>query len=910
MASILPDKILSDAQISKFVDRVNTGSKEIISDSKFEIPDPALPGIGMLIKLLIRSFEKSIASSLAPILIGKKTLEEGVSALDDFFETVKKIFTNPIQFVIDEGINSVLREFPFPIAFKIGSVGGDVNKLKELVDKAGDPRLGGEFQSSSLTFYNYDLVFSASEPPKSGEITTVSDSLSSIKEVTVSYTTKTNEQNKSLTNLKIQDRITISDGNDSAVFVITELSDGIGERKLILTKEFDQNESQKDIFVPGFSGIGNSSSFLLRDFITEDGSILIPLSVLGINLPLISSLNLSLGNFNVLPDDSPTKKYLAQLGQDSGLDFNQVFSGMITGKFPAVDFSKLQNDPSDAKEKAKEDMISFARLMQISIENPFFLIKIVGNYFRLLLLPINVLVGVLKGLAEKITSPIKLIKAIIQGITNPIKLICDLVSEAFLQFLDPYIRPVIEPIMPYQEALVDPNDKNRGIKPLFSDLICGKFKKGLASYEPNQDFFKEQSRLISSSSSGKNTVDLPYYIITDGAIPDVGQISVDNEDLSQIRSIKISNLTNTVENSTGVIAASPVNSTISLSVNESYYTYRINYKSLIQKENTSYFELLVSPTVTLVQSNNDLVKSGSNSDALKAVLTADNPNKTLLYIIEKYLPVKLVSVWESLKGIIAITASLAAEIPSLVPSVIKSVLSGNSNDSEIAESGANISDVSLGTENLLRIMFEGQKSLLYLASKPPELSPITSEQLTSYRNEVADIIQNSSTSTEDGIETPFFDMYDISTSQGINNYISRDNLSNISGGITADSTLIFNPIDIVGPLLDKEDFYYGQLSLRDLGKSVKVLSVISDSLTTYYFDQIGSPNVRDNNISGVYITENGQRVNIFSGDLVEGVERFKVSKESLSDIREPREFRVFINREINLIYRYLLPSVK
>ena len=54
--AILPDKILADAEIASFIGRVNTTADEIVGDSKFKIPNPSLPGLGLLIKLQIRYF--------------------------------------------------------------------------------------------------------------------------------------------------------------------------------------------------------------------------------------------------------------------------------------------------------------------------------------------------------------------------------------------------------------------------------------------------------------------------------------------------------------------------------------------------------------------------------------------------------------------------------------------------------------------------------------------------------------------------------------------------------------------------------------------------------------------------------------------------------------------------------------
>ena len=161
--ALLPDKILADAEIASFIERVNITADEIVGDSKFKIPNPSLPGLGLLIKLQIRAFEKSIAASFAPIFIGKKIIQDAkesprrfFSIINDGLDSIKTLFTNPIQFIIDEGINGPLEIFPFPVRILFGGVSKDANRLKSLIDSA-QPTQG----SSVLQEYNYNLVLNA-----------------------------------------------------------------------------------------------------------------------------------------------------------------------------------------------------------------------------------------------------------------------------------------------------------------------------------------------------------------------------------------------------------------------------------------------------------------------------------------------------------------------------------------------------------------------------------------------------------------------------------------------------------------------------------------------------------------------------------------------------------------------------
>ena len=79
--AVLPDKILEDYEIEAFVNRVNSSAEKIVSDPRFKISSPSLPGVGLLLKLQIRAFEKSLASSFAPIFIGKNALNEVIDGL-------------------------------------------------------------------------------------------------------------------------------------------------------------------------------------------------------------------------------------------------------------------------------------------------------------------------------------------------------------------------------------------------------------------------------------------------------------------------------------------------------------------------------------------------------------------------------------------------------------------------------------------------------------------------------------------------------------------------------------------------------------------------------------------------------------------------------------------------------------
>ena len=466
--AVLPDKILEDAEINAFIDRVNDTADSIVSDSKFKIPNSNLFGLGLLIKLQIRTFERSLATAFAPIFMGKKIMSSGIDEIRETLSSIKTLFSNPLQFILDEGINEQLKEFPFPISLNLADIGGDIGRLKSLINSSSPDNVDDE-----LDRFSYSITYNINQAPSDGQITTTSSGIENLTSINVSEVTDINDNNGYLRLLKTGDEIEVSSDGKYGVFEVTSVrkinsSDPYYRIDLeIKSLNVEEVPGDGSVVIPGFSSASLRSSrrLALRDF-TSNGKISIPFSVLGLSFPGLSRINLVLGDFSDVSPDSPTRQYLDQLSDRAGISYDEVLSGVFEGKFPKIDFTKIQettlNGSPDLTESSKEDLVSFSRVLQIGAENPFFLIRILLNYLKLLLLPIKVILGVLKGLAEKITNPISLIRTVIKGLTDPLGLICDLISEAFLQFLEPYISPAITTIMPYEEAKVDPSDSNRG----------------------------------------------------------------------------------------------------------------------------------------------------------------------------------------------------------------------------------------------------------------------------------------------------------------------------------------------------------------------------------------------------------------------------------------------------------------
>jgi hypothetical protein len=886
--AILPDKILADAEISSFIDRVNVTADEIVGDSKFKIPNPSLPGLGLLVKLQIRAFEKSIAASFAPIFIGKKIIEDAknsparfLSIINDGLDSINTLFTNPIQFIIDEGINGPLEIFPFPVQILFGGVSKDANRLKSLIDSA-QPTQG----SSVLQEYNYNLVLNTVSSPAPGEAVSTASDVNSIKSISVNYQTKTTGEKAPVQFLKEGDTFSVSDGNISSTYRVSSVQprNEFAEIFLQLIASNTQNSGDnKTISIPGFkdSGIAVSRNINLREFLTPDGRLIIPFSVLGINLPLLSKLGFEIGNFSNLKEDNPTKEFVVQLEARSGLNFNQVFTSMIDGVFPEINWQNLSSEKSNgnvnSKEVAKEEITSLARLLQIGSENPFFLIKIILNYVKLLLLPIQLVLGVFQSLAGLITNPVSLIRTIFLFLTDPLKALCDLISQAFLTFLRPYLEPIVTPVLPYNEAVEDPRDRSRGLKPLFSDLVCGTFADKLKNYNPNPNFFALQRNNLGQTVTDQNIpIQLPFNLEENKQIPDQGEIVTNSNNPSQVTSLRISTVTNTVEDSLAYLASVQVGSVISLSVSNKYQTYLVSSKTFQQYQSGNYFEYLVQPTTQSIRSGEPVQNNASVSSGFLATLSIDNPNKTFLFIIEKYLPLKLIERWESIKGILAITIALAVEIPSLVPAIFRSIFGIEQQSNPTAPATNSINE-------LLILLAAGEDSLL--------AGLVEGNNEGEYAQIVSGIIGNTENATSPGIESIFSNLSVTLSAQSKNTVIYKNNVDPLVSG----------------------DFVYNEISLSQLGENVKGL------LQTYYSlkDEGNAAGLnfvkKSKSVGKIYVVRDQTAQVIFDGGVFDSYEKFKVTNAQPTTFLKTVQVKSLREDIIsNLLYvaNYLVPALK
>lgn len=899
--AILPENILTPQQVNTFVEQCNECQKRLTGQPLFEIPDVELPGIGLLIDLQIQTLERSLASSFAPIFLGKKIITEARERPIRFFsivregiESIRQLFSDPLQFVLDEGINKVLEQFPFPVRIIIDPSFSGINtdNLRSLLNNVSVSTGSGGIS------FNYEVLFLTNQIPLDGQIVTPDSSLNETTLLRINNTPKSGQEKPPVSELEIGEEFTIFTPENNATFRINSKVDknfyfDLEVQKLSSSSNFNQNENK--IFAPGFStGLSISQDVSLRRFVGSGGRILLPFSVFGVNFIGFSRLAIEIGSFATLQNNSRIKQFIDKLGIEAGLNFQEVSSDMVNGIFPEINYDKLR--AGDSKEKAKEKMIALSRLIQLGIAKPLFLIKIILAYLKLLLLPLKIVFGVLKGLSERITNPVSLIRTVIQGISNPLRLICEFISIAVIEFLDPYLRPIITPIIPYQEAVIDPIDPSRGFKPLISDLVCGLFFKKLKDYSPNNSFFQQQNRLLREDQDpiefGPN---LPYFIVVALGEPPVGEIYLSSENSSEVRVLKVSTLSNTVEDATPFLANVNVGETIRLVINDTVVTYRINSSFFKISTSGNYYEFLVQPISIIEGPNTGQPNPNIQQNlripiqGLSSLLNINSPNKEFLFIVEKYLPIKLITTWQSIKGILALVICVVSRIPTLLTAVIKSLFDREQdlfvNDEN--PSSQNVEDLVELSGDVLRILYGGQNPVMNQIT----ITGPAGQNRQDFIDLAIGIIGNSENST-DGIEQLFYSLRE--------NTLARDGT--------------FQVLRSDLPANSQSSFYWGALDLNDLGNIVKILTVADFELRDLPEFFNGSPWIASGQpIPRVFVNVSGESREIFpGGSLIDVLYRYRIFTDLTGvngDIVTTQDARNLISLQLAFVYLRLLPSL-
>lgn len=878
--AILPDRILSPNQINSFISQCNDCQRRIIGEVLFEIPQAELPGVGLLIDLELKILERSIASAFAPIFIGKKIIEDArrsparfLRIVREGIESIRQLFTDPLQFVLDEGINKVLENFPLPIRIILTSsfLSLDLENLRNLLNSPS------VLPGSENISFDYEVVFNSTLLPAAGEVTTPSQSLNNATLFRVSNTPKSGQTLPPLGEVNAGDVFTIFTSENVATYRVSSKSDKSSYFELYVQKISSSSNTNPDdnkFFVNGFkNGISLSQNSLLRRFRNENGFIILPISLFGISFLGFNRLAIEIGNIDSLSLDSPIRRVINRLEEESGLIFGEVLSDMREGIFPQIDNQKLQE--GDNKEKAKKKIIEIARLLQLASSEPLFVIKILSNYIKLLVLPLKIVFGVLKGLAEKITNPVSLLRVVVQGISNPLRLICELISISVLEFIEPLLSPIISQSIPYEDAVEDPSDRTKGLKPLIASLVCGSFFRDLRNYRPNASFFQEQNRLLGDQSSalefGPN---IPYKLLAISENPLPGEIVVNSEEFSQIRVLKVSTTTDTVEDSTSFLANVNPGENIRLATDGSISVFRVNSSFFRIDPNGNFYELLVQP-VDISSNVPTIPRLG-----LSLQLNINNPNKEFLFIIERFLPLKLIGAWQSIKAILALVICVVARIPSLLTAIVKSLFGRDQDDSVTDENptSSNPEDLLNSTEDVLEILYDGPDSIMSKISTPSS----EREEFTAIAQE---LIGNSPEDT-DGIEQYFYRINDSLVEKNRAPIVLRSNL----------------------PTEEALDFYWNELDVDAIGNIVKVLSVADYELRNI------DPEVRSEFLSvpPVYVNVRGEiRVLYPGGFLINALRDFRIFTDLgiLNDQITTEQARNLISSQILFVSRVLLPTL-
>lgn len=915
-------KCLKDNQIANFVENVNQTADKILGESKFKIPNPALPGLGLLIKLQIRIFEKSILFIFLPIIQGKEVVTNAFKTfrvlknirkgLNQIIDTVR----NPIQELLNQAINDPLaEEFPFPVFFRYGiNPRGNIQSLIDEIDRAGTD------VSSENLLLNYKIEFNSILDPTPGLITSPNDSPNNLRQMKVNFTSEAGETDSPLVFLKPGDYFSLDFQNSTNTYRVSSIDLQNNFVELFFQIQAASNSgsgiTEEKVFSPGFSSasLRISRKITLRQFLTEGGFLLIPFSALGIDLPI----SLELGNFDRLKENNPTYKFVKGLEAISNLNFSKVLGDMIDGIFPVIDWEEIQKDVRfrSTKEVAKLEIVNLARFLQIGIENPFFLIKIILNYLKLLLLPIQVVVSIFETILSQIRSPVGLIRTVFRIIASPLRFLCDIISDAFLKFLRGYLEPPLAPLIPWNDLVQDPDAQGRGLKPLFSDLICGSFKRKLGNYKPNSNFFVRESSKL-KTPTGENPIVQLSYNLTQNLIPDLGEVSLSSPILIQNSSMRFSTITDTVENGLAYLASLQYGDTFYLSSGNQFQNFRVTGKRLLQEKNGNYFEYLVQPVdvaeVYPTQEDQQLQSSynGIVSEQFKASISINNPNKTFLFILEKYLPLKAIAAWESIKGIFAIVVAIAAEIPSILPICFSCIFSGgNKSNPETSSSltQGGISDYIEGFIKSLDIELDPTKFDWgeYDSGEAREISQeffrdIQEREIYPGSGGGSEKTPN----TEGGIQELFIELQKARAAEGKPTVIRRQDL----------------------PSQVQKNFRWDSLTLNQIGENLKVLSRVAFELSFRATDKSQSELVSKSIPITVWaLTEDGEgefKI-INNGQLFQSFvdySFFKLyfdtpSKEEKNPIRTTEnrfrasDVRYYVHLNFRFAKEYLLPSLK
>lgn len=695
--ALIPDKILTDAKISEFIDQTNANVKKLVGESKFVIPSPDLPGVGMLIKLWIRQSEKSFSSYFVPILIVKDVLNSPLKIPNKILRDVASFIKNPINELLDQTINVQTMDslfIPLEVLFN-QNPSANFSNLSSLIARADSESLVENSAGQKFPYVKGEI----NSEPKNGEYTINTEEL--LLSTSLSLSTK-DYNGDSIENLLIPlipgDVITLEFDGISQSWIIKSIIKNPGyytfsvepqnESKL----EIGANVETRTVYAQVAQNSSTAGKNALKSLIVKaDGTINYPivigvsdlLKIAGIDVTsgILNSLQIKIADFESLPEDSPIKKKIRDLEAKSGWNFKEILSNVLKGKYPVLNYPKEEKDKTP-QFKAKEEILALVRLFDILVNDTSSFFKILANYSKLLLLPFQIVIGTLQAVfASVLQNPLTIFSLIVQLLTDPIGALGNLIAEAVLESIRPYIEPSLLPLnISWQDAkeeVINREKTGKGLKPLVSDLIIGRFKcAGIDS--TGDSTISSNSFGATGSSEAIDFTNYSYYFKYDGTPPEKGEVSLNSSDFNRVTSIKISSFDSNVNPTLTSLVELVPGSEISIPNGEDTWVYLVNQRSSPTGD-LSYFTYEVSLVYGPGQnkSNSSLV-NGRNRAILSPGANLENvqfstPDPFLQCLIDNYLPLKIIALWESLKGILGVVLGFVVTIPFLLKAVIESL---------------------------------------------------------------------------------------------------------------------------------------------------------------------------------------------------------------------------------------------
>jgi len=698
--ALIPNKILTDEKISEFIDQTNANAKKIVGEAGFIIPPPDLPGVGMLIKLWIRQSEKSFSSYFVPILLVKDVLNNPLEIPQKILGDVASFINDPINELLNQTVNVETRDslfIPIEILFK-QPTSANFSNLDSLIIRADSEGLVENSESQKFPY----VKGPNNSPPGNGEYSIDTEDLASA--TLLSLSTK-DYNGDSIENLLLPlipgDIISLEFDGISQSWIIKSILKNNGyytfsvEPQNESRLEIAESIEEKTVYAQVAQNSSTSGKNALRSLIVKpDGTINYPivigvsdlLKIVGVESSsgILNSIQIRIKDFDSLPEDSPIKKKVKDLEVKSGWNFDDLLKKILNGKYPVLKYPK-EGEKKSSKFKAREEILALAKLFDLLVNDTSAFFKILAGYAKLLLLPLQIVIGTLSSVFKSvIQNPLSIFSLIVKLLTDPIGALGDLIAEAVLEAIRPYIEPTLKLAnISWEEAKeerINGELTGKGLKPLVSDLIIGRFK--CAGEESTGD-----SSIVSSSSgptgpTGESQqidfTNYTYYFKYDGTVPQEGEVSLNSSDLNSVTSIKISSFDANVNSTLSSLAQLVPGSEISIPQENNTWVYVVNQK-ISPTGDLSYFvyevSLIAGPDQEnsnasfINSSNRAILSTGANISNVQ--FTTSDP--FLQCLIDNYLPIKIIAVWESLKGIIGVVLGFVVTIPFLLKAVIQSL---------------------------------------------------------------------------------------------------------------------------------------------------------------------------------------------------------------------------------------------